>query len=831
MRKLIQTKKDEKNEEKNYNSVFPPIKTKVYSSNTDFQKVLELLINYSKIIQYVNYLTKESKWYSAYLKLEKIRYTKDLDESLGTIIDNLLNGIWKNIDKPEKKTEIINEFKYQLRSSLLLSLYNINNSYLNLNKIRIELNRYIKGDYSTEHDKFWASGLVDYLPPDFIILIPEINPKDLIPLFALEKVIKAEKDDEIGNKKEIQKGLFFSTGLPSTKAKTFFNEIIKLNEGEFSSYEEILDKIFDLFNDIILKKIVEIKEEKEEEIKDEEKIEPIRDNFKYNLIKKIIKENPEHIHYNVLEFLENLYKYIPDNKESKIDLEYDDLFFIKEKNWLKNFDKKYNQYPNIIYFLLDNRENFTEITLREKLYSIEKNNYNFPIFIHFLRIFGDISYMKQDDNKNNFIGSKIIQTTLVNNILNKLEMNSCSNLNWLKLLNDKINLPKESKKLYNPRIEYFYNYLQFLGLIKLNDEESIKIFEEVIEQLINNIIEIVFYDKIEELFTTNIFNEEDKINENFKFFCDITSLVKEIADSKSKEDEKKFLSYFEEKMQNLQKLFNKYYSSNKNNLYKNIIDVINKEIEKNYILEKEKDLEERKNKKENKLNKFITNINIYKEDFEKVKKLKLEDRKNFGEINKVVNNLKEINFELDEKRKIFSDNKEEEIEISSYKIEKPEDVEKLELEGKIINLIEYKQYFYVFSENHLHVSVKVKGKIREQKLDIRKEVIKYLDFEQIDKIKESYQNDMKKLVIDDTLVKPIFELNDNNIAPDLENDKLFINMKKFFENCKKLITNLTDHIGDKNILKDYKKEAEKLLNDIKNINMLRPFKRLCFRRN
>ncbi len=90
------------------------------------------------------------------------------------------------------------------------------------------------------------------------------------------------------------------------------------------------------------------------------------------------------------------------------------------------------------------------------LSSIEKSNKKFPIYIHFLRIFGDNSYMENNKNKNSFIAGEIIQSSLVRNIIKKLESNSCLNLNWLILLNDKINIPKE---LYNPRIEYFHNYL------------------------------------------------------------------------------------------------------------------------------------------------------------------------------------------------------------------------------------------------------------------------------------------------------------------------------------------------------------------------------------
>ena len=199
-----------------FHFIYPLTKCKIYkyiyfnSLKNGFKINEKDLIHYSKIMELVDDLIDESKWYSVCLKLEKFKYKKDLDESLGIIIDNLLNSIWKNISQPDKKKEIINDFKIQLRSCIILSLYYISPSYINLNNIRIELNRFVKGDYSIEQDKFWASGFVDYLLPKFILLIPEINIKDLIPLFALEKEVENDKDNEsTESTKEVQKGLFF----------------------------------------------------------------------------------------------------------------------------------------------------------------------------------------------------------------------------------------------------------------------------------------------------------------------------------------------------------------------------------------------------------------------------------------------------------------------------------------------------------------------------------------------------------------------------------------------------------------------------------------------
>jgi hypothetical protein len=81
---------------------------------------------------------------------------------------------------------------------------------------------------------------------------------------------------------------------------------------------------------------------------------------------------------------------------------------------------------------------------------------------------------------------------------------------------------------------------------------------------------------------------------------------------------------------------------------------------------------------------------------------------------------------------------------------------------------------------------------------------------------------LSKLIIDESLVKPILELNDRNINPDLESDILFINLKNFFENFRILINNLNEHIENVNFLQGYKDDTQKLLNDIKEITMKRP---------
>ena len=177
-------------------------------------------------------------------------------------------------------------------------------------------------------------------------------------------------------------------------------------------------------------------------------------------------------------------------------------------------------------------------------------------------------------------------------------------------------------------------------------------------------------------------------------------------------------------------------------------------------------------------------------------------------------------FEAEEKDKIFLESKENAIEITAFKLSNPEEIEKLEIETKKVILLEYKPVFYAFSNNHLYVYYK--GKKNYTKLSGTKKTIKNLDDEQVDKIKNAYQTEMRKLVIDETLIKPILELNDREISTDLESDILFVSMNKFFKNFRKLINNLNEHIDNIRLLQGYKEDTAKLLKDIKEIDMKRP---------
>ena len=78
-----------------------------------------------------------------------------------------------------------------------------------------------------------------------------------------------------------------------------------------------------------------------------------------------------------------------------------------------------------------------------------------------------------------------------------------------------------------------------------------QIFSKIIDDLVVKILDIIFEDKIDEFFSGNIFDEKGLINKNYTYFCNITSLIEEIAISKNKEDYKNYPKYFEEKIKNL----------------------------------------------------------------------------------------------------------------------------------------------------------------------------------------------------------------------------------------------------------------------------------------
>ena len=93
--------------------------------------------------------------------------------------------------------------------------------------------------------------------------------------------------------KEIKKGLSFTTGISSKNGKTFYKEVIRLKEKKLNSFIELLDEIFDLYNNLILKDITEIKEEIEEDINEENEEIKIEEKEKKDKIKENISEIKE----------------------------------------------------------------------------------------------------------------------------------------------------------------------------------------------------------------------------------------------------------------------------------------------------------------------------------------------------------------------------------------------------------------------------------------------------------------------------------------------------------------------------------------------------------
>ena len=165
---------------------------------TDFQKIYSLLMDYSDA---TNLLTELRKYedkrtcmnlgkLKKYLKIQENTTFEGIKIQYNILYDKVLGRSNKIID-------IIYDFQDSILSYLILSIYNINQKYLNKNYFIETLNNYCARnkvrETEYEYDLEWASFLSKTRDPFDEILIPMFNTNCIIKLFSL----KNEKDEDI----------------------------------------------------------------------------------------------------------------------------------------------------------------------------------------------------------------------------------------------------------------------------------------------------------------------------------------------------------------------------------------------------------------------------------------------------------------------------------------------------------------------------------------------------------------------------------------------------------------------------------------------------------
>ena len=233
------------------------------------------------------------------------------------------------------------------------------------------------------------------------------------------------------------------------------------------------------------------------------------------------------------------------------DLNMDDIFFILEPNWKVDIKPEYKKYPSLIFFLLKNPDCEQElIYYLLKTDSIQKKETEkFSTFLLILRIFSDLNCIDLKINTHNFFGSLIREEIL--SVLKRKDFEvfkKTPDINWIGLL---INRPDINKYL-SPKMNYIYNYLENFADYPFKPyEENKENYKTIIHKLIDFLINAVFKGKLDELFSEEIINIEDKEDSEKKeikikdilYLTKLPDLIQFIIKEENNKKEKKLHKY------------------------------------------------------------------------------------------------------------------------------------------------------------------------------------------------------------------------------------------------------------------------------------------------
>ena len=578
--------------------------------NTKFNKIIFSLINYNKCLKIIENIENTKN------KIERLGYYNELDLVINKQGENKgLKGALKILRKiifEDNKEIKIQYSKDILLSNLTIELFIINNfkSYLNIYKIYEKINKYKSRDHIDNENRKFAYYLTNNIPPNFEIIIPELNINAILSLFVLNPY---EDNDElkIGLLTEV-----LGINPFMNEFKSFEKKVFEFQKSDLSNISLIegLNKFVDICKETLFEnqdiKFLISNKTKENKIIIEEL---------YNNRCKI--EKNEYL-IKLIEIIKSIYDSID---SPKIQLELDDLFFICDKNWKKNTKEVYYNHPYLMYNLFKNPD--IELELRDNLLKTDtfrKNDKNkFPIYTHILRILFSENELSFQGNSNTYT-SELVEKNLIDKIKTANNEKKIKNLSWIGLLiNNAI-----TEKYISSRMTYIYNYLCKLSEIKLSPSCSFKDkYDSIIEKIIDFVSECCFNNKIDDIFKVNIkkeININDEISENIVYLIRLYNIISsEIKNCKKKEYDKlkhECFIIFKEIEPKKNKI---------NTIYDRLINAIKIDIEK---------------EKQYRKSKFIENKpNSYFNSYQDLKK-KAEDFKK--KYNELLNNKNKINYNI-----------------------------------------------------------------------------------------------------------------------------------------------------------------------------------------
>ena len=705
-----------------------------------FNNVIYYLIKYNECLKIVEKIEKNNDKLENLNKLDKLLNKNNTSKKFKNGLKNLRGIIIGNNNSIN-----IQYFKDILLSNLLLKYYMIDNSgyYFKIDNIYDEFNKYISRDNVINEDRKFAYYLSNHLPPNYEIVIPSININSILILFS-------QRSYKNPNPKDGLMTLELNVNKKAGEGNEFENEIIKFQKEDLNKMNMV--EGLNNFVDICKKTIFyrdDIKSQFSMDLKDQKSI--INELFNKKEEIRILEGG------QFLEILIMIIKGLYDSSDSpKKNLETDDLFFIREQNWIEKMNE-FNKHKYLIYYLFKHQE--IESDMRKYLLQTDflKNDKNkFPIYCHILRILSSKNELGFQGKTINKI-SGFIEEILISKILAKIKEDKTNNLNWLGLLiNNTI-----TEKYLPQKISYIYNYICKLCEIKLYPSLNfVDKFKLIIEKIFDFIIDYCLKNKIDEIFNLNINKKIENINniDNILYLTRLDEIVLLELNDKDKEEYVKLRGKTIEIINKIEPNKNEL-----NQIHNNLIEAIKKDTE----LEKK----ERKREEEQTLrNKNSSSYEILKENSGEYKKKFdiLRDNNSLNNIN-FHNNMKELlNYKknLSNFKSIYTKKK-----ILNYIVLNiPENCKKINIknEGEIkVSQDDLKERVYYFSKKYIdytavvHIDKGEKIEKQEKKLDYMLQLeLEDIDQDNVNKQLNELKN--KPVIVSENDIKVLLSISDKN---------------------------------------------------------------------
>jgi len=626
--------------------IFPPIKPKnEYGYNKDHKYVfcLNLLKNYSIYHKKLTNIFQSSK---------NITDIYGLDREIEIVIDILGQYVIENGDYIRMHEEKVMGI---IRALIICNIINYGKTRDKIEElfdIFIKLSRLINEQTGGTGFKLFNESILTWTKSDKTnledyFLIPKFEPKDFQYLFLITYTEEKE------NKKLSKPGFLFKNLRNKNLLSILSNSLEDLGEGERNQFENYVGKI----GRSLLKNIFRDKWDNEfKELSNNELLETLNKEeqiLKYQIEENKRNNNPsekEEMHKDIIMAIINCFNlatFYEHNYSVENKLTYEDIEFFKSKNWKNELISKY---PGMSYWLSKNHSFYLELMNKKDLngcFIAEDNKISFWYFQ--IRVFSNIKTFEFDcyeqknieiKNKTYNIGKELneneinppkkeIEKFIIDNISSLIRDKKPVNINWINLvLND---IPPELK-ITNKNLRHFYEFFANLIADSINDiQKTTK--NMIISEYIIKLLDLIFKNKIEEIFNKNIYSNDDElillIN---KPQDEIIKKIKERNQKKKKETEIKV--NIRNTSEYLTEIINK---------LPEIIDKINKIVKK-----KTKDYQNNfKSEKENRLKleekNIMENFNSKKDSIKKcldiIENKDLQDQKKLEESINELNNL------------------------------------------------------------------------------------------------------------------------------------------------------------------------------------------------